>query len=328
MANLWDAFKTGAEVIGDATKGIFTGKYNPGQVREGWDWLLGGQDYGGGTSVNFPKIKENRAAQNAAATSYNYNDYKPYQEQRAWIPSLDVNKIYKESQKKAAGEAGGWYQTQLGEFLKNLEYKRGLQKDYYDTSVSELEKGLKDMIEGNVITRGRTQSDTEYNLGRINEEEGARQQMEARSFDATKRGIESSLGESGLSTSGLGRQKLAEAGFKRKMTEEATSRDITEQKQTLNKNLSRTFEDLARSEKLKGEDTELGKRKAKISFDEAMVDLAETEREKRISLEQSRASQQSNLEQAYRINSFMDYYNKLKTAGQRNEFWNQYGGFF
>ena len=323
--------------IWDTISNIFTGKPQPNTGGGGGSWggnttsvmdslngILQSRGYPG-TSPTAPKTVAPTYNTNASST-----DLAPssYVQTRPWIPNLDVNKIYNTAKQKASGEANSWYQKELGVFLDQINYKKQLQGDYYNTTIQGLENQLKNLIEGNVTTRGRTLEDTDYNLGMIKTNEADRQTYEAQQFDQARRGIQEQLGASGLSTSGMGRQKLANAGFERKMTETAQAREVEDQKRTQEKTLSRTFEDLATSEKRKTEETELGKRQAKISFDDAMNDLAMTERDRRNSLVQTRDSIQSSMEQSERINAFLDYYNKLKTAGQRSEAWNQYGGFF
>jgi hypothetical protein len=323
-------FLTGASAVAEGWREMGRTPASGKPIIEGLKWLFGNQDYGGNTSIgSYNQNAQTRqtAANNAAASS---TDLAPsdYTRVRPWIPNLDVDKIYKQSKAKAAGEANSWYQTQLDSFLGQINYKKQLQGDYYNTATEGLENQLKNLIEGNVTTRGRTLEDTSYNLGQIKENEGDRQTYEAQQFDQARRGIQENLGASGMSTSGLGRQKLASAGFDRKMTETAQAREVADKQRTQEKTLSRTFEDLATSEKRKTEETELGKRQAKISFDDAMNDLAMTEQEKRNSLLETKNSMQANIEQANRIDSFLNYYNKLKNAGQRSEAWNQYGGFF
>jgi hypothetical protein len=252
----------------------------------------------------------------------------PYKEVKPWIPNLDINSVYNSAKSKAAGEATSWYNQQLGEFMKIIDWKKGVNQNQYDTNIGSLESQLKNLIEGNVVTRGRTQEDTAYNTQRIREEELARQQSEGRQFDVGRRGLQSSLGASGLATSGLGAQQLEQAGFERKMGEQKQTRAVEEQKLQQEKILGRTFEDLARGEKTKTEETEFGKQQAKISFDDAMIDLADRERSNRISLEQSRSAIQQSLEQANRIQSYLDYFNSLKTNAQKSEASNVYGKFF
>lgn len=244
-----------------------------------------------------------------------------------YVPPLNVDAIYKSATGRAAGQAGTWYQQNLDNYVKILDQRKSIESNILTTTQKDLEQQLKNLVEGNVITRGRTTEDTAYNLGRIGTEEGARQTTEARQFDLARRGLQSQQGEAGIATSGMGKQQQIQANFDRKMAEEKQARDVTDQKRVQELGLDRTFQDLALAEKHKGIATEFGKQKAQLSFDQAMGQLADEEFKYRQDLEGKKAAMQSDVEKSLKIQDWLNYYQGL-TQEQQYGAKQKYGGFF
>lgn len=242
---------------------------------------------------------------------------------KVYAPKLDVAAINAKARASAEGAVNPWYTLQLNNFLAEQSAQKQQQQTRYDTNVKNLEDTLKNNLEQNDITRGRTGEDVATNIAGVNQAADEFQTDSGQDFDKARLDLARTA-----STGGLGAQKVAEQQAGRNTQEGRQVQKFEKAKQEQELFKTRTFDDLARSGKLAGESTEKGKTAAKFDLDSYLQNAAFDETNQRNTLEKGRQSDIEAKSQSYARDAYNEYIRNIADPAQRLAGAQQYGSSF
>lgn len=182
------------------------------------------------------------------------------------------------------------YAQKLNLYLEQEATQKQRAHEDFTTQNTQLDEVLKNALDLSGITKARTAEDTTTKLSNIGQAEGAFQHSDAGSFGQARDALMGNLATSGLTGSGLGQQRIQGATDQRNYESGLKETDFGNQKQATNLFQTRTFEDLARSDMLAGQQTGEKKQAVQVSLDRSLQDLAQNEAAKRDELESQRMS--------------------------------------
>lgn len=243
------------------------------------------------------------------------------------IPNLNVSDVWNQSYNAAIGSVSPYYQRQLDLFLEKQNTERARAYETRDIEVTNLVKELQNYLTGTGIQRTRTGEDVTTKLGQISEDERLRQQQEAQQYDIGRRGLQQQTAQAGLTFSGLGRQQLGQAAQQRKFTETQQVQEVKRQKAASELYRTRTFEDLARGETLKKEETGTKEKAIQLDLNRMIEDLAYEEKTKREQIEFEKQQAAYAAQGQFAKQAYLNYLGGLSTA-QKEKASKIYGGVF
>jgi hypothetical protein len=200
-----------------------------------------------------------------------------------YAPKLDIAGVYAKARSAAEGAVNPFYTKQLNDFLAQQGAQKQQQQTQYETNIKNLEDQLKNTLEQNDITKGRTTEDVAQNEAQIAQTADEFQTDTGQQFDQSRLAA-----ARGASTGGLGQQQLETGQQARNTQETRQTQQFQQKKQEQELFKTRTFADLARSGTLAGEATTKGKAAAKFDLDSYIQNAGFTEQNKRNELEQNR----------------------------------------
>lgn len=263
------------------------------------------------------------AASASAASASAASKYTP----PPWIPSINLNDVYNQARNNATNAANALFQTKVNDLVARMNAKRNRAREDYTTNVAELNTKLEKTMQDIATNKERTIADTTKNVQDIGTEERARQVTEARQYDASRRGLQSQLGEAGLSTSGLGRQQLEEAKLNRRDVEQAQAKKVSNSIYAQNTTRDRTLSDLVSSGDWAKKTTETGIKAEGTSRDRAIEDVMWEETTNRWDFEKERLAAIESGTAAGRKNYWANYLGGL--SNPQKEYANKiYSGVF
>lgn len=311
---LWDTLKTGIGEIGNYLTGNKTG----------YDYYKGSSTLPTKSNIYYPKA----TTTTAAPTDYSalLKSLSTYQAPVA-IPSLNLTNIYNKAKAQAEAAVNPWFSTQLANYAKQRDLAKQKALESYTSATNEAKMALEKTLQETAAGKVRTEEDTATNLANIAGEEGNRQKLEALQYDQARRGMQENLGEAGLTTSGLGRQQLAEGQKTRQLTEKEQKRVVEANVNAQNLTKTRTIADLASSEdwakKGHAETVRSATESKRIAESQADFDLELNKLDAEIKrMEMVNTATRGNEQQQWR-----DYLSGLSSA-QRERASSLYGGYF
>jgi hypothetical protein len=158
---------------------------------------------------------------------------------------------------RAAAESAinPYYTKRLNDFVTEQTRKRNVEQQQAQMSHEELNTGLTNALQESGINRARTGEDTALKLGQIADTSQNYQQDTGQQFEQQRTERSGQLAQSGLTTSGLGAQQMTADQTARNVQEGRQTKEFQAQTAATNLFKTRTFEDLARSDKLTTEQT-------------------------------------------------------------------------
>ena len=193
---------------------------------------------------------------------------------RVQAPNLDVGALNRRALETAKTKVNPFFDEERRLFLEDIQRRRGEAQKDAQLLTEETDLLLQEFLEDTDITRTRTSEDVEGNLDELGLSEDLFQTQEAEQADADRTTVADEIAEAGLTTSGLGRQKVAELQKKRAAGSKEAVRQFDKKKQEQIKFRTRTFEDIEKGEKRKVAQTAREKKAIKFQLDKQLGSFA------------------------------------------------------
>ncbi len=205
--------------------------------------------------------------------------------QVAIAPSYDVLGAHTRARQQAESNVAPIYQEKMNNLIQRIQAKRDMEKGVFSRTKAATEAALADTLTGTGIERIRTQEDTETGLAEVANNETAFQDVEGTSYDTARREEAQALAGAGLATSGLGAQKQDASLKSRNIESGQQTRTFEQKRQGIGKFLSRTFEDLNRTDTISKRKATQDIDLADFSLKGALAELDLEQREETMDLE-------------------------------------------
>lgn len=180
--------------------------------------------------------------------------------------NFDVGGTFNSAYGEAAASQNPLYDKYLNQFLAEQTNKKAAQQHIFDQTTSNLDTALKNTQDANAIAQQRTGEDVARIEGQIATKSDQFQTDSGTQFANDRLQQSADLSKAGL-TGGIGAQKTEAVQTARNTQEARQGAEFDQQKQGQELSKARTFEDLARSNKLAGESTATGKANAQFDLD-------------------------------------------------------------
>jgi hypothetical protein len=181
---------------------------------------------------------------------------------------FDQNGALQTAKEMAQNAMNPIYKANMDNFLNRQATLLTQKKTNVDMGRQELDTVFNRLVEDNTTSRDRTTADTESSITETNTARAVAAREQGLDFDTAARALNEGLGATGMADSGLGRQQVADESAKmtRQSNEEVRqSANKVAAAQTL---MTRTFEDLARSDTRGAEDKTIGNEKLTIDLNQ------------------------------------------------------------
>lgn len=233
------------------------------------------------------------------------------------LPTFDVLGNYKRARSQAEQAVNPLYSKYLKDFLAKQstlkQNKQGETKLRKESTALELGQTLAE----NSVNRTRTAEDTQAALGKLTEQEGIFQQDSGTQFDIDRRANAEQIAAAGLTTSGIGQNRMFEQAQDRNITEERQVKEFNNQREAKKLFQSRTFEDLARGDKDARAIAGQKDKEAQFDLDSYLKELAHDETQFRTENELKRLNDINSQAQTYERKGRQEFLASLAGAGWR-----------
>jgi hypothetical protein len=232
------------------------------------------------------------------------------------MPKIDFGAWRTNAQNQALADVTPMFQTRLANYLSKHDIATQGAQNTYNQDVGDLNAQLGQYMEGSALKGARTGEDYNKSIYDIANEYGAQQNEEAFTYDATRRGAQQQVEESGLGGSGLGAQQLINLDKQRGFSEDKIARDVEGQRYATELFKNRTFEDIAMGVKNKQADTVRGTEYAQQDLDNAIAGIDLTLEIDNLSAEVQKEIDAMNATNNYMSQYYTDYFGGLGTGHQ------------
>jgi hypothetical protein len=244
-----------------------------------------------------------------------------------YAPKLNIAALNANARAAAEGAVNPYYSKVLNEFLAQQGVKRQQQQTQYDTNIKNLEDSLQQTLQADEQTRGRTTEDVANNQAQINQTAENFQADTGQKFTTDRLAQAKSVASAGL-TGGLGAQQQEAAVTARNTDESRQEQDYQKQRDAQALFKGRTFEDLAKADVLKTEETTKGKAQEKFNLDTYIQNQDADTASQRNTLEKARLQDIAQNQQAQSKLAFQRYIAGISNPAQRAAAISTYGGLF
>lgn len=233
------------------------------------------------------------------------------------LPSFDVMGNFKRARSQAEQAVNPLYSKYLKDFLAKQatqkSNKKGETKLRKESTAMELAQALAE----SGVTRTRTAEDTTAAIGKLNEQEGIFQQDSGTQFDIDRRANAEQIAASGLTTSGIGQNRMFEQAENRNIDEGRQVKEFTNQREAKKLFQARTFEDLARGDNNQRAISKQKDKEAQFDLDAYLKELAHDETQFRTENELKRLSDINQQAQTFERKGSQQFLASLSGAGWR-----------
>lgn len=245
-------------------------------------------------------------------------------------PTPDFNTIFSNANARANTDvnATGYYQKQINDFIANQAAQQATQTAVKDQALKVAQQQLENTTAANDVTGQRTTADTAAKEAVTNKQADWRQTDQGGNYDMNRIADAVATARAGGTGSGLsaGKDLATQTAFNTKESRQATGDQQTIDYAELAK--ARTFEDLATSNKLAGQDKankDIAANFNLSSFIQAQsMDLAHEQQ----ATESARQAKIAATTDAYRKSAIQDYFNNISNPAQKAAFAKAYGSMF
>lgn len=179
--------------------------------------------------------------------------------------NYDISGSWAKAKELATNAVSPIYQQKMNDFINRQQVELGRKQDDTVSQKQSLDQVLSRFLEDSGTSRTRTQEDVGANIQDINDTQAFGARTDGLGFDAASRALTEGLGKAGTADSGLGRQQVTDAITSRNQASNEQVRQSTNKIEAQNTLMSRTFDDLAKGDTRKTEDT--GAAKSKVDLD-------------------------------------------------------------
>lgn len=160
------------------------------------------------------------------------------------LPDFNYGANYAKSQKMAAKAVNPKYKDNLKRYLEGKKIRVNQQKVTTQRSKEDIASELSQTLEDTGTNRLRTEEDVTNKLGDITANENSYQQQEGRQFDRARAALLGDNATSGLTESGIGQGRVANAVTDRNLASEDQVREFSKDKRNTEIFRTRTLADL------------------------------------------------------------------------------------
>lgn len=244
-----------------------------------------------------------------------------------YAPKLDIAAVNAQARQAAENAVNPYYTKVLSEFLQQQAAARARREAQTKTNIEDIEAGLKEATEGNLLARARTTEDVNKNITDVNVNADEFQTDSGEQFTDERLQQAREISAAGL-TGGLGSQKAQKAVETRNKIETRQVRKFEEQKVAQQLFKTRTFQDLEKSDELNLSKSEKGKKQAKFDLDSYIEASNFDEQNKRNELEARRLEAIQTNQGAQSKLLFNNYLANIRDPRQLAAAMSTYGGIF
>lgn len=177
------------------------------------------------------------------------------------------------ARQEAESHVNPYYQKLLSDFLNGQNQKKTDQQAQSANQTAQIEDALGNTLSANETARTRSTEDTATNLTNLAGDENYFQNTDATQFDRARSALQGQVAQSGLLTSGLGRQQDTANIADRNTQSDEKTRSFNVQRDAVNTMKTRTFEDLASSDTSNTKTSGLKKDAVQIDLDSALHNI-------------------------------------------------------
>lgn len=235
------------------------------------------------------------------------------------LPEFDILGNYTRAKNKAESQVNPLYEKKLTDFLQNQTRKITQRQNAADLERSGVAAELQALLDANNVSRTRTNEDVNQQIADINYQEGNFQKDEGQVNEAERQALIQDIASAGLTTSGLGRQRVADQQRIRNTVSERQIKAFNDDRDARELYRTRTFEDLATSDVLAQGQATRKNQGIDLDLEAYMDDLAYEEKLFRVSNELERGSAVLNAAEANRRSGVDEFIGSLINSGRRAE---------
>lgn len=247
---------------------------------------------------------------------------------QVYAPKLDFAAINSQARSSAENAVNPYYTKALNDFLTKQAAQKQQHEAQYNTNVQNIEDTLKQTEEANALTGERTTEDVANKQGLINTANDQNQIDTGTSFEDQRLAEAKAQAQAGVLGSGAGNRQTGVSTANRNTTEGRQNEAFQQQRDQQEQFKTRTFEDLAKSNKLAGTSATKGKAQEKFDLDSYIQNADFDTQDKRNTLESSRQAQileEQNRQSKLLVNQFI---NSIADPAKRQAAVQAYGGAF
>jgi hypothetical protein len=286
------------------------------------------KDYGKGFDAQFLSAESRKIADPNPPRPATDNSYlnglqsqlKALQSQLAYQPKLaqfDVMGNYSRARSQAESAVNPLYEKYLKDFLAKQQVQGQNKRTETDLRKQSTQLELGQTLEESNVNRNRTAQDTVAALQKSIEQEGQFQQDTGTQFDVDRRANAESIAAAGLTTSGIGQNRMFVQEEGRNIDEGRQVKEFNNQREAKKLFQARTFEDLARGdENARGIATQKDK-EAQFDLDAYLSELAANETQFRTENEVKRLGDINQQAQTFERAGTQQFLASLAGAGWR-----------
>lgn len=164
------------------------------------------------------------------------------------LPKFDYAGSYARAGATAASTVNPVYQDKLNQYLEKARTALGQKNVDIARKKEDITTALQQSLEDSATGRTRTTEDTTTKIGDITANENSFQRQEGRQFDAARTALLGDVANAGLTESGIGQGKVADAVVDRNLASEDQVRTFDNSKRDANTFMTRTLADLDKSD--------------------------------------------------------------------------------
>lgn len=243
--------------------------------------------------------------------------------QKVYAPKLDIGSLNAQARAAAESAVNPYYTKQLNDFLAQQATQRQQEQQQTEMNIQNLQDTLKNTLEANKISQGRTAEDVAQNQQNINTAADQFQTDTGQAYDAARLAL-----AKGTSTGGLGQQQQETAQTTRNTQEKRQQEQFQQQLQQQEQLKGRTFEDLARSGTLATQAETKGEKQAQFDLSKFLTSQEAQLSSQKQTLEAQRLSQLAQETQNQSKLAFNRYLAGIANPAQYQAAVQTYGGFF
>lgn len=164
------------------------------------------------------------------------------------LPFYNTADAWARAQSSAENIVNPVYTDKLNQYLEKARVKRAQTEQQTATNKQNIQGALTQSLEDATTNRTRTGEDLTNTLGDVSQTEQNFQTNEGTQFDQARAALLGDIANSGLTTSGLGQQKDAQAISERNTASKQQTQEYDKQRRDANLMATRTFEDIGKGE--------------------------------------------------------------------------------
>jgi hypothetical protein len=244
------------------------------------------------------------------------------------LPAFSVDDTYKRAREIATSNVSPYYESQLQQFRKEQELRRGRASEDFNTATTAIDTEMQNIKRANDLQQARTEEDVKQNIEEIVRSEAEAQLDSATGFNRAFNTLRGNQAQAGTLRSGIGQQQQAEGVADKRTAEGRVTAAADRQTKAQQLFKTRTFADIATSNELAVAEGGTRKKSAKVNLDRIIEDSINdaVTKEQQIAIEKQQTIEQQVAPAAQTLfNQFVSTLRDPEAVAYANEI---YGGSF